>query len=117
MLFRLRGGLDADFLLVVEIPLAGGEHDIVDPWLHHLHKRAVALHAEFFVGAVATHQIHLCGRQFIAFHFVHPSFDGLHDFRFLKTVNVVPASGIPTVRREEATVVRPLESHAKIVTL
>ena len=97
MVFRLRSGLDANLLFVVQESLAGGEQHVVHSRFHHFGERSVAFHAELFVRAVVAHEIHLCVGQFISFHLIHPSRDGLYYLRFLKAVDMVPAASVASV--------------------
>ena len=102
---------------MVEESLTGGQEYIVYAWRNLLFERSVALYAQFEVGAVVAHHVHLCGRQLVGIHLIHPSFHRLHDFRILKAVDVVVATPVAPVRREEPAVVQSLKRHAEVVAL
>ena len=82
---------------MVQESLACGQQQIVDIGLDDVGKRPLAGHAQGLVGAVAAHDAHLCGRQFVAIHLVHPSLDGLYNLWILKSVDVVPAPRVASV--------------------
>ena len=102
---------------MIEITLACCQEDIVHVGIDNLLKRAVTLHRYLLVCAVVAHHIHLRGRQFVAFHLIHPTLHGLYNLRKFKAIYMVPSSGIVAVGREVAPVVRPLERHAEVISL
>ena len=102
---------------MVEEALACGKHHVVNIRVYHLCERAVALHVQLQVGAVAAYHIHQGIGQFVAVHLVYPALHGLYYLRFLKAVYVVPASAVASVRREVAAVMRTFEGHSKVVSI
>lgn len=112
---RLIDGIDVELHAVVEIALAGGEHDVVDARIDDLLKGAVALDGEFQVGAVVADHEYLGGGQLVAVHLIDPSLDGLDHLGQLETIDMVPSAAVATVGGEEAPVVRALEGHAEVV--
>ena len=95
--FRFVHLAHAQFFGMVQESLACGQQQIVDIRLDDVGKRPLAGHAQRLVGAVAAHDAHLCGRQFVAIHLVHPSLDGLYNLRILKPVDVIPAPCVASV--------------------
>ena len=102
---------------MVEESLAGGEQHIVHARLYLLGEGAVASDAEFLVGAIVSHDIYLCGRQFIAVLLVHPALHRLYDVGVEEAVDVVEASAVASVAAEVSLVLHSLEGHAEVVAL
>ena len=82
---------------MVQESLACGEQHIVHSRCHNLGERTVSLHAQRLVRTVIAHDIHLCRGQFIAFHLIHPSRDGLYNLRLLEAVYMVPSPAVTSV--------------------
>ena len=82
---------------MVQESLAGGQQYVVYVGLDLLGEGSVATDTQFQVRTVVANHIHLSGRQFVAILFVHPALYGLYDLRIKETVDMIVASGIPTV--------------------
>ena len=100
---------------MVQETFAGAQENVVNAWGYNLCERAIALHAEFLVGAVVTHHIDKCLGQFVAVFLVHPALHCLHHLVLLERVYMVPAACVAAVRAEVAPVVDTLEGHAEII--
>ena len=77
---------------MIQVALAGSQYHVVHSRLYLLSKRSVASHAEFQVGAIVTHHIHLCSSQFVAILLVHPTLYGLYNLWVEEAVNMVESS-------------------------
>ena len=108
-------GVHIQFLLMVQVSLAGSQEDVAYAWFHVLGERAVALEGQFQVGSIVAHHIDESFGQFIAILLVNPSRHGIRDFRTLEGHDVVPSAGIASARAEVAAIVHSLEGHAEIV--
>ena len=78
-------------------------------------KRTVALDRQFPVGSIVAYYHHLGGRKFVAVFFVNPSLHRGDDFRILERIDMIVATAILSVGREEASVVWSLEGHSEII--
>ena len=105
-------------LFVIQITTTRSKQGITASWCKFLSKSSILLHIDLHISTILSHQSNQRIRKYIPLFIINQSFQDMMYLRKLKTVNVIPATGISPVRREKTPIGRTrLERHTKIITL
>ena len=110
-------GIHGEFLLVVEVALAGAQHHVSHMGFHLLGEGTVASHAQFQVGAVVPHHIHQPFGQFVSVLLIYPTLHRLQYLGAFKRHDVVPSACVTAAGAEESPVVQSLKGHSEVISV